>query len=145
MRKLTMLLGVLALAAMAAVPAFAQSDEKVEVCHKPGTPAEHSIEVNQNALGAHEAHGDSVGECEEAADEGQYEDSAGDQQYAGEDQYEEDAGEDQYGVGGNVEGNAQSNSEVQYGGANADVQNNVSAGGDVQQNFFFDTVEALFG
>jgi hypothetical protein len=36
---------------------------KVELCHKPGTPAEHTIEVAQSSVSAHLAHGDYIGRC----------------------------------------------------------------------------------
>jgi hypothetical protein len=39
---------------------------KVTLCHKPGTPAEHTIVVAEPAVAAHLAHGDTLGACEEA-------------------------------------------------------------------------------
>jgi hypothetical protein len=36
---------------------------KVELCHKPGTPAEHTIEVAQSSVPAHLGHGDYIGPC----------------------------------------------------------------------------------
>jgi hypothetical protein len=48
--------GVLAPAAMA-------GEEKVTICHKPGTPAEDALEVAASAVGEHLAHGDYAGEC----------------------------------------------------------------------------------
>jgi hypothetical protein len=39
---------------------------KVELCHKPGTPAEHAIDVAQPAVRAHLDHGDYVGRCSSA-------------------------------------------------------------------------------
>lgn len=38
---------------------------KITICHvPPGNPANtHSITINENALPAHLAHGDSIGEC----------------------------------------------------------------------------------
>lgn len=36
---------------------------KVTLCHKPGTPAEHTITVAQPAVPAHLAHGDRPGTC----------------------------------------------------------------------------------
>jgi hypothetical protein len=36
---------------------------KVTLCHKPGTPAEHTITVAQPAVPAHMAHGDRPGTC----------------------------------------------------------------------------------
>ncbi|MDP6925287.1 MAG: hypothetical protein QGI94_10990, partial [Candidatus Scalindua sp.] len=37
--------------------------EKVTICHKPGTPAEQTLEINSNALQAHLGHGDYEGAC----------------------------------------------------------------------------------
>jgi hypothetical protein len=36
----------------------------VTLCHKPGTPAEHTITVDDDAVPAHLAHGDYLGECQ---------------------------------------------------------------------------------
>jgi hypothetical protein len=36
---------------------------KVGLCHKPGTPAEHTLDVGQSAVSAHLAHGDYLGRC----------------------------------------------------------------------------------
>jgi hypothetical protein len=38
--------------------------EQVTICHKPGTPAEHTIVVARPALDAHLGHGDILGACE---------------------------------------------------------------------------------
>jgi len=35
----------------------------VTICHKPGTPAEHTLVVDDDAVPAHLAHGDSLGPC----------------------------------------------------------------------------------
>ena len=35
----------------------------VVICHKPGTPAEHTIIVDDDAVPAHLAHGDHLGPC----------------------------------------------------------------------------------
>ena len=35
----------------------------VEICHKPGTPAEHALVVDDDAVPGHLGHGDSVGAC----------------------------------------------------------------------------------
>ena len=43
--------------------AFAEN-EKVTICHKPGTPAEETITISENAVQAHLDHGDFVGTCE---------------------------------------------------------------------------------
>ena len=40
-----------------------RGQEKVEVCHKPGTPAEQTLVVAAPALKAHLAHGDTEGPC----------------------------------------------------------------------------------
>jgi hypothetical protein len=37
---------------------------KVTICHKPGTPAERTLEVAASAVAAHLAHGDYLGACE---------------------------------------------------------------------------------
>lgn len=39
-------------------------DEKVEICHKPGTPAEKPLLVPQSALKGHLGHGDQEGACQ---------------------------------------------------------------------------------
>jgi len=36
----------------------------VTICHKPGTPAENTIVVDNDALAAHLAHGDFRGPCD---------------------------------------------------------------------------------
>jgi hypothetical protein len=38
---------------------------KVDICHKPGTAAEHDLNVSQSAVAAHLAHGDRLGACKE--------------------------------------------------------------------------------
>lgn len=47
------------------------SDKKVKICHVPlGNPGNgHTIEISKNALSAHLAHGDFVGECGEYQDD----------------------------------------------------------------------------
>jgi hypothetical protein len=37
--------------------------DKVTICHKPGTPAEGTIEVSSSAVPAHLEHGDTLGAC----------------------------------------------------------------------------------
>jgi hypothetical protein len=37
---------------------------KITICHKPGTPAEHTLVVAAPAWKAHQAHGDYIGPCE---------------------------------------------------------------------------------
>jgi hypothetical protein len=38
-------------------------DERVTICHKPGTPAEKTLTVSQSALDGHLSHGDTQGPC----------------------------------------------------------------------------------
>ena len=38
-------------------------NEKVTICHKPGTPAQKTMEVPSSAVGGHTGHGDHVGPC----------------------------------------------------------------------------------
>ena len=40
-----------------------RANDPVEICHKPGTLAEHSIVVDDNAVPAHLGHGDFLGPC----------------------------------------------------------------------------------
>ena len=46
--------------------AFAGNGQ-VTICHKPGTPAEQTTEVDSPAVPAHLAHGDTLGPCEPSA------------------------------------------------------------------------------
>ena len=39
--------------------------EKVKICHKPGTPAEKTLELPLAAVKGHVGHGDSIGECDD--------------------------------------------------------------------------------
>jgi hypothetical protein len=39
------------------------AQERIVVCHKLGTPAEHEITVAEPAVAAHERHGDTLGAC----------------------------------------------------------------------------------
>ena len=41
-----------------------KSANKVTICHKPGTPAQKTLEVSASALGGHLGHGDTIGPCE---------------------------------------------------------------------------------
>src|SRR3989344_8597565 len=41
------------------------NEEKITICHKPGTPAEKTMEIPEDALDGHLDHGDYVGVCEE--------------------------------------------------------------------------------
>src|SRR5215211_3434176 len=52
-----------ALAAL--IPSRALAQEKVIICHKPGTPDEQTIEVSQRAVASHRGHGDTLGACGE--------------------------------------------------------------------------------
>jgi hypothetical protein len=52
-----------ALAALIPSRALAQQ-QKVTICHKPGTPDEKTLRVPESALGAHLGHGDTRGPCE---------------------------------------------------------------------------------
>ena len=61
---LAALLVTVLLLAGASTPLFAGGgQEKVTVCHKPGTPAELTLEIAAPAEAAHLAHGDTPGEC----------------------------------------------------------------------------------
>jgi cytoskeletal protein RodZ len=51
-----------ALAALIPSRALAQQ-QKVTICHKPGTPEEKTIEVSQSAVDRHLGHGDRLGPC----------------------------------------------------------------------------------
>lgn len=64
MRKLMMLVALVALI-LASLPGVAMADvEKVTICHKPGTPAEKTLNVPASAVPGHLGHGDYLGECE---------------------------------------------------------------------------------
>jgi hypothetical protein len=52
-----------AIAALIPSRALAQQ-QKVTICHKPGTPAEQTKEVPQSAVDGHLGHGDHLGPCE---------------------------------------------------------------------------------
>ena len=49
-------------------PGTNQSEERVTICHKPGTTAESSLEISASALDAHVAHGDTTGACGSGGD-----------------------------------------------------------------------------
>lgn len=67
-----LVLALAALAAYAAMSAVAQGNQyghdKVVICHKPGTPAEKTMEVPPPAVPGHLGHGDYLGPCQD--DEG---------------------------------------------------------------------------
>jgi hypothetical protein len=64
---LVLLLGA-AVAGACAIPVVASHEDgpqdRVVICHRPGTPAEHTLTVAQPAVAAHVAHGDTLGPCE---------------------------------------------------------------------------------
>ena len=43
---------------------------KIEICHKPGTPAEKTLNVSARAMFGHLLHGDSLGACSALCDPG---------------------------------------------------------------------------
>ena len=47
------------------VGAAGAAAEKIDLCHLPGTPDETTLNVSQNAVGAHIAHGDTLGSCDD--------------------------------------------------------------------------------
>jgi hypothetical protein len=55
-------LTLLVLAMAAAVPA--QAKDKTTICHKPGTPAQKTMKVPDQALPGHLGHGDTTGPCD---------------------------------------------------------------------------------
>ena len=40
-----------------------EDDDKITICHKPGTPAEKTLQVPESAVPGHLKHGDTLGEC----------------------------------------------------------------------------------
>ncbi|MGF1723912.1 PEP-CTERM sorting domain-containing protein [Photobacterium nomapromontoriensis] len=52
---------ILTLFSVISLPLLAANDSII--CHKPGTPAENTLSVNQNALPGHLGHGDTLGAC----------------------------------------------------------------------------------
>jgi len=64
---IVLLLGA-AVAGACAIPVVASHDDgpqdKVVICHKPGTPAEHTMTLPESAVAAHLGHGDTLGPCE---------------------------------------------------------------------------------
>ena len=67
MKKIVLLASMMAITALmlAAAPALAQQGppDKVTICHKPGTPAEKTLEVPPQAVPGHLGHGDTLGPC----------------------------------------------------------------------------------
>jgi hypothetical protein len=64
-RKLAFAALIVLLVVLASIAAFADSQGKVDICHiPPGNPANaHVINVSVNAIPAHLAHGDNLGQC----------------------------------------------------------------------------------
>jgi hypothetical protein len=61
--KVMLLAGVVT--AVFSAPAYAQEGpERVTICHKPGTPAQQTKEVPEQAVPGHLGHGDTLGACE---------------------------------------------------------------------------------
>ena len=59
-------LGMIMLVALIFIPmsqVMAEPVDKMTMCHKPGTPAEKTIEVSPNAMHGHLIHGDTMGAC----------------------------------------------------------------------------------
>lgn len=65
--KLTILILAFVVSLMAAGAVLA-GHTPVTICHKPGTPAEHTITVDDDAVPAHLAHGDYLGPCQPSTD-----------------------------------------------------------------------------
>jgi hypothetical protein len=63
LRKLVFTLLAVVIAGSVWVSAVAAGQDKVTVCHKPGTPAEATLEIAAPAEAAHLGHGDYAGEC----------------------------------------------------------------------------------
>jgi hypothetical protein len=69
MRKLVLvlLLGAAVVGASVIPVVASQGDgphDLVVICHKPGTPAEHTMTLPEPAIAAHLGHGDTLGPCE---------------------------------------------------------------------------------
>jgi hypothetical protein len=64
-RKLALAVLLVVLAVFGVAVVSADSQGKVDICHiPPGNPANaHTINVSVNAIPAHLAHGDTLGEC----------------------------------------------------------------------------------
>ena len=63
-RKIIFMLMVAVLLSTVTTGAVSAGQNKVTVCHKPGTPAEATLEVSAAAEAAHLGHGDYAGECQ---------------------------------------------------------------------------------
>lgn len=64
LRKLVFTLLAVVIACSVWIGAVAADQERVSVCHKPGTPAEATLEIAAPAEAAHLGHGDYEGECQ---------------------------------------------------------------------------------
>ncbi|MEZ4868662.1 MAG: hypothetical protein R3C14_45455 [Caldilineaceae bacterium] len=69
-RKLVFTLLIAVLIGTVSVGSVSAGQEKVTVCHKPGTAAEATLEIAAPALNAHLGHGDYEGECAEPQSDG---------------------------------------------------------------------------
>lgn len=64
MKRALLAFSIFALMLSVTLPVMAgKGHTPVTLCHKPGTPAEHTITVDDNAVPAHLAHGDTLGAC----------------------------------------------------------------------------------
>ncbi|MBZ0326974.1 MAG: hypothetical protein K8F54_05170 [Altibacter sp.] len=72
MKKVSLILGVVLLACMSFSFSENKADagDKIAICHiPPGNPANaHTIVISVNALPAHLAHGDAIGQCNPCTD-----------------------------------------------------------------------------
>lgn len=70
MRKSFVTLFLLVALLLASVASVGATSTKVTICHKPGTPAEETKEVNEHAVDGHLGHGDYLGACQPPDDGG---------------------------------------------------------------------------
>jgi hypothetical protein len=64
-RRALKLFAATALSSLVPARFAAATPEKVTICHKPGTPAEKTMDVPVSALRGHLGHGDTLGACGE--------------------------------------------------------------------------------
>jgi hypothetical protein len=57
------LVSIILLASLLMTPAPASAEDKVTICHKPGTPAQKTMDVPADAVDGHLGHGDTLGSC----------------------------------------------------------------------------------